>query len=96
MSISQFKVVRDIAQTNSVSRAAELNGISQSAASQLLRQLEKRLGVDLLDRSTRPVKLTSAGKLYSEACRDIVRRYGEMESQLEVLRKELAGTVRVV
>ena len=96
MSISQFKVVRDIAQTNSVSRAAELNGISQSAASQLLRQLEKQLGVDLIDRSTRPVKLTSAGKLYSEACRDIVRRYGEMESQLEALRKELAGTVRVV
>ena len=96
MSISQFKVVRDIARTSSVSRAAELNGISQSAASQLVRQLEKKLGVDLLDRSTRPVKLTSAGRLYAEACRDIVRRYGEMESQLEALREELAGTVRVV
>lgn len=96
MSISQFKVVRDIAETHSVSRAAELNGISQSAASQLVRQLEKKLGVELLDRSTRPVKLTAAGKLYSEACRDIVRRYGEMESQLEALRKELGGTVRVV
>ena len=96
MSISQFKVVLDIAQTSSVSRAAELNGISQSAASQLVRQLEKKLGVDLLDRSTRPVKLTSAGRLYSEACRDIVRRYGEMESQLEALRQELGGTVRVV
>ena len=96
MSITQFKVVRDIAQTSSVSRAAERNGISQSAVSQLVRQLEKQLGVDLLDRSTRPVKLTSAGRVYSEACRDIVRRYGEMESQLEALRKELAGTVRVV
>ena len=61
-----------------------------------MRQLENKLGVDLLDRSTRPVKLTSAGRLYSEACRDIVRRYGEMESQLEALRKELGGTVRVV
>ena len=96
MSISQFKVVLDIARTNSVSRAAELNGISQSAVSQLVRQLEKKLRVDLLDRSTRPVKLTPAGRLYSEACRDIVRRYGEMESQLEALRKELGGTVRVV
>ena len=96
MSISQFKVVLDIAETSSVSRAAELNGISQSAASQLVRQLEKKLGVDLLDRSTRPVKLTPAGNLYSAACRDIVRRYGEMESQLEALRKELSGTVRVV
>ncbi len=95
MGISHFKVIRDIAQTSSVSRAAELNDISQSAASQLVRQLEKRLAVELLDRSKRPLKLTAAGKLYASASRDIVRRYAEMESQLEALRKEFAGTVRV-
>lgn len=95
MNVSHFKVVRDIAQTNSISRAAQMNGISQSAASQLVRQLEEQLGVDLFDRSKRPLKLTPAGKLYSEACVDIVRRYTEMESQLEALRKKLAGSVRV-
>ena len=47
MSVSHFKVIRDIAQTSSVSRAAEMNGISQSAASQLVRQLEKKLRVEL-------------------------------------------------
>ena len=95
MGVAHFKVIRDIAQTSSISRAAEMNGISQSAASQLVRQLEKQLRVELLDRTKRPLQLTAAGKLYASASRDIVRRYGEMESQLEALRKELAGTVRV-
>ena len=95
MGVSHFKVIRDIAQTSSVSRAAEMNGVSQSAASQLVRQLEKQLRVELLDRTKRPLQLTAAGKVYASASRDIVRRYGEMESQLEALRKELAGTVRV-
>lgn len=95
MGVSHFRVMRDIAQTSSISRAAQMNGISQSAASQLVRQLEKQLSVELLDRSKRPLQLTAAGKLYASASRDIVRRYREMESQLEALRKELTGTVRV-
>jgi DNA-binding transcriptional LysR family regulator len=73
-----------------------MNGISQSAASQNLKQLEKSLGVDLFDRSNRPLRLTQAGRLYLTACRDIVRRYEEVESQVEALKKELAGAVRVV
>lgn len=96
MSVSQFKVFRDIAQSHSVSRAAEMNGISQSAASQHLRTLERRLGVELLDRRTRPIRLTAAGKIYYEASRDIVRRYERMQAELQALRVELVGAVRVV
>lgn len=95
MSISQFKVFRDVAQSSSISRGAHLNGISQSAASQLLRGLEDKLETDLFDRSTRPLKLTPAGKIYYEACRDIVRRYEELESQIDALKTEMEGAVRV-
>jgi len=95
MSIAAFKVFRDIAQAHSISRAAELNEISQSAASQHLKTLEKKLGAELVDRRTRPLKLTSAGRIYYEASRDIVRRYEQMEAELESLRSELAGAVRV-
>ncbi len=93
--VSPFKVFRDIAQTSSISRGAELNGLSQSAASQFLKQLETQLQVDLLDRTTRPLKLTSAGRLYYEACRDIVRRHEEVESEIDSLKVELVGSVRV-
>ena len=93
--VSPFKVFRDIAQTSSISRGAELNGLSQSAASQFLRHLEKQLQVDLLDRTTRPLRLTSAGRLYYEACRDIVRRHEEVESEIDSLKVQLVGSVRV-
>ena len=81
--------------TSSVSRGAELNGMSQSAASQFLRQLEKDLGAELLDRTKRPLKLTRAGKLFHEASRDIVRCYDEARSKINSLKGELVGSVRV-
>jgi DNA-binding transcriptional LysR family regulator len=95
VTLEQLKVFRDIAQTSSISRGASLNGISQSAASQNIKHIEERLGVDLFDRSSRPLRLTKAGRLYFSACRDIVRRHEEMESQIEALKKDLAGAVRV-
>ena len=51
-----------------------MNGISQSAASQYLQDLEEQMGVTLLDRSTRPLTVTEAGKLYLEMCRDMLGR----------------------
>lgn len=95
MTAGQFKVFRDIAQLQSVSRGAEMNGVSQSAASQMLRNLEGDLGIALFDRSTRPLKLTSAGRMYFDASRDIVRRYEEVRAQIDALKGDRVGVVRV-
>ncbi len=95
MTAGQFKVFRDIAQLQSVSRGAEMNGVSQSAASQMLRNLEEDLGIALFDRSTRPLKLTSAGRMYFDASRDIVRRYEEVRAQIDGLKGDRVGVVRV-
>ncbi len=95
MSIAHFKVFRDIAQSKSISRAAALNSISQSAVSQTVKVLEKQLGVELVDRTTRPLKLTAAGTIYYEASRDIVRRHEEMEAQLETQKNVLSGSIHV-
>jgi LysR family transcriptional regulator, transcriptional activator of the cysJI operon len=90
-----LKLFRDIAQTHSFSRGASMNGISQSAASQHVQELERSLGVELLDRSTRPLVVTSAGRLYGEFCRDILRRKEDFESALQRMRQEVEGTLRV-
>jgi len=90
-----LKLFRDIAQTHSFSRGAAMNGISQSAASQHVQELERALGVELLDRSTRPLVVTPAGRLYGEFCRDILRRKEDFESALQRVRQEVEGTLRV-
>src|ERR1700684_2441881 len=72
-----------------------MNGISQSAATQHIQELEKRLGVQLLDRSTRPLGLTPGGKLYFELCRDVLRREEDFAAALDEIKAEAEGTVRV-
>jgi DNA-binding transcriptional LysR family regulator len=89
------KLFRDVAHAKSLSRAAQLNGISQSAATQHIQELEKRLGVELLDRSTRPLGLTAAGKLYAELCRDVLRREEGFFAELDEIKTQAEGEVRV-
>src|SRR6266571_2921185 len=89
------KLFRDIAQYRSLSRGASHNGISQSAASQQVHELEKKLGTSLLDRTTRPLTLTAAGKQYFDLCRDVLRREEEFEAALDELKARVEGEVRV-
>ena len=95
MNYENLKLFRDIAQTHSFSRGAAMNGISQSAASQHVQELERALAVELLDRSTRPLVVTPAGRLYGEFCRDLLRRKEDFESALQRMRQEVEGTLRV-
>ncbi len=95
MAHESLKLFRDIAQTRSFSRGATLNGVSQSAASQQVQELEHELGIELLDRSTRPLVVTAAGHLYSEYCRDVLRRREEFHVALDLMKQEVEGTVRV-
>jgi DNA-binding transcriptional LysR family regulator len=88
-------LIRDISQLRSVSRAAQGNEISQSAASQALTDLEEELGVVLFDRTTRPLTVTAAGKVYVDFCRDVLRRQDQLQAELDTLREKLNGVVRV-
>ena len=90
-----IKLFKDIAQSRSFSRAASMNEISQSAASQHVQDLEKTMGVMLLDRSTRPLVVTPAGEIYTEFCRDVLRRREEFEAVIDGMRQQASGTVRV-
>ncbi len=95
MDTTHLKLFKDIAAAGSVSRGAALNRLSQSAASQHLQDLEEDLGVTLLDRSTRPLGLTAAGKRYLELCRDVLRRHDQFQSELAELKGTMEGVVRV-
>jgi DNA-binding transcriptional LysR family regulator len=82
MRFAHLKIFCDLARSRSFSQAALMNGISQSAVSQVVHQLEMRLGVRLVDRSTRPLDLTPAGKALSEGGRSILDQYAELEAAI--------------
>src|SRR5262245_6845117 len=96
MQLKSLKIFCDVVGWRSFSRAADENGISQSGASQVVHQLEQRLGVKLIDRSKRPFVLTPEGEAYYEGCRKLVQRYDALEDQVRTLHEEVSGRVRVV
>jgi DNA-binding transcriptional LysR family regulator len=95
MQFESLKVFCDIARLRSFSRAAAANEVTQSAASQIVLQLERRLGVQLVDRSTRPLQLTREGQLYYEGCKGLVEQYLELEANVRHLPAKIASTVQV-
>ncbi len=84
-----------VAKRRSFTRAAASMGVSQSAVSHTIRQLEQRLGVRLLDRTTRSVSPTAAGQRLLDS---VGPRMEEIAAELEALsafRDTPAGTIRI-
>jgi len=95
MHIKSLKIFCDTVALRSFSKAAEENGVSQSNASQVIHQLEERLGVELIDRSTRPFRVTPEGERYFEGCKTIVRKYDDLEREVRTLHEEVASRVTI-
>ena len=84
-----------VAREQSFTRAAAMLGVSQSALSHTMRELEARLGVRLLTRTTRRVAPTEAGERLAQS---LGPRFEEIEADLAALsqlRDKPAGTVRI-
>ncbi len=96
MYIESLKVFCDLARTESFSKAGEANNVSQSAVSQQITSLERRLGVSLVVRGGRGgVGLTQEGQIFLVACEEILAIYARAENQLRDLRNVIAGELRV-
>ncbi len=95
MQFEALKVFCDVVRHGSFSAAALDNDLTQSAVSQIVSQLEKRLGVQLIRRFPRPLELTSLGQDYYEGCKGLVEQYSELEASIRQAQAKLAMTVRV-
>lgn len=95
MNLDTLRVFCDVVRCRSFSRGSALNRISQSAASQAVHQIERQLGIQLIDRTKRPFILTPEGEVYYDGVRQVLEGYDAVESQVRSLRKEVAGQVRV-
>jgi DNA-binding transcriptional LysR family regulator len=93
--LSDLAAFLAVARTGSFTQAAKQLGVSQPALSHALKELEKRLGLRLLNRTTRSVSTTEAGE---RLLRSIAPHFDGIEAGLEALtelRDKPAGTVRI-
>jgi DNA-binding transcriptional LysR family regulator len=95
MQLEALKVFCDVARCRSFSQAATLNDLSQSAASQIVLMLEKRLDAQLVNRATRPLQLTELGRVFFEGCQRLWEQYQELEATIKRAQTQLAASVRV-
>jgi DNA-binding transcriptional LysR family regulator len=82
-----------VAKNRSFTKAAEIAGLTQSAITRQIQGMENSLGVELLERTTRSVRMTEAGKfLFGESAQLL----GNVEHSLQRLREEFAGAKKQV
>ncbi len=90
-----MKTFIDLLETRSFSRTARLNGMTQSAVSQRIRQLEEGLGHQLVVRGRGNLEPTEAGSIFFKACIDMHGRFSQVEDELARLKDSVAGNLRV-
>ena len=91
-----LQIFLDVASHRSFSKAAEARGMSQPAISQAVAQLELKLGEDLIDRTKRPLELTSCGQVFYDGCRKLCDEYQAIEDEVRQLRHgNIVGRVRI-
>ena len=95
MNLDTFRIYVAVVRTQSFSRGAALNNVSQSAASQAVHQLERSLGEQLIDRTHRPFVLTAEGQACYDGLREVLQQYELMVTNVKSLRQEITGVVRV-
>lgn len=95
MNFRTLELFRTIAERRSFSQAAAVHHLTQSAASQAIQHLEESVGVQLIDRSKRPLVLTSAGQLYLSGLRSILRDYELLQRDVRSTGERLRGQLKV-
>lgn len=83
------------AEQGSFSRAAELLGKTPSALTKAVGHLERELGAQLFERSTRRIVLTEAGRLYLDTARQVLQRLHEAGEEIGQLQHGLHGSLRL-
>lgn len=93
--ISDLHFFQVLARHASMTQAAQALGLSLSAVSKRLAQLEKRLGVQLMRRTTRRLALTGEGEHYLKRGASLLQELDELEASLGAQRHALSGLLRV-
>lgn len=93
--LQSMRIFVEVADRGSFTQAADVAGLSQASVSAHVTQLEQRLGTQLLERSTRRIRLTEAGADYYELCQRVLSEIDDTESRLSLKRHQPHGRLRI-
>jgi LysR family transcriptional regulator, transcriptional activator of the cysJI operon len=95
MQIESLKVFCDLAETESFTKAAQINSVTQSAVSQQISSLERTFKSLLIERSKKKFRLTREGQVLYDYSKQIIQTYESLDSKLQELKDIISGTIRV-
>jgi len=93
--VERLKLYCDLIETQSFTKAAQLNEVSQSAVSQAVSALEQFFGARMLERSKNHVRLTPAGEVLFDYSKRLVQSFEKLHNQLQEAGGTVAGKVRL-
>jgi len=95
MQIESLTVFCDLAETESFTKAAHINGVTQSAVSQQISSLERQFKSPLIERSKKKFRLTREGQVLYDFSKQIIQTYESLHSRLQEINDIISGTIRV-
>ena len=95
MQIESLKVFCDLAETESFTKAAHINNVTQSAVSQQISALERIFKSLLIERSKKKFRLTREGQALYDYSKQIIQTYDSLNSRLQELKDIISGTIRL-
>src|ERR1700691_310280 len=95
MQIESLKVFCDLAETESFTKAAQINGITQSAVSQQISSLERQFKSLLIERSKKKFRLTREGQVLYAYSKQVIQTYDSLQNRLQEIKDIISGTIRV-
>jgi len=93
--LNELQFFVHVSQTQSFTKAAKRLGVPKSSVSRAIHRLESRLGVRLVERTTRKVSLTEVGELYLSRCRRVLEEAEQADLAVGALQAKPRGTLRV-
>ncbi|MCO5053462.1 MAG: LysR family transcriptional regulator [Verrucomicrobiae bacterium] len=95
MQIESLKVFCDLAETESFTKAAQINNVTQSAVSQQISSLERQFKSLLIERSKKKFRLTREGEVLYDFSKQIIQTYDGLHNKLQEIKDVISGTIRV-
>jgi DNA-binding transcriptional LysR family regulator len=95
MQIESLKVFCDLAETESFTKAAQINQVTQSAVSQQISALERLFKSLLIERSKKRFRLTREGEVLYEYSKQIMHTFEALHRKLQEIKDVISGTIRV-